>query len=127
VAVTKEIVSDEKEKPVLNEEILAKLLEAAWVLQEHNRAQQKLDLSLEMHSEQLREREQASRIIPPPSTAPLAEPGPPAAATPPTMPAIISPWPPEPARALAPLALPPPAGSPSSTASEPSEGLSGHR
>jgi hypothetical protein len=82
VLVAKEIVSDEKEKPVLNEEILAKLLEAAWVLQEHNRAQQKLDLSLEMHSEQLREREQASRIIPPPSSAPLAEPGPPAAATP---------------------------------------------
>jgi GAF domain-containing protein len=57
---TKEIVSDEKDKPVLNEEILAKLLEAAWVLQEHNRAQQKVDLNLELHSEQLREREQAS-------------------------------------------------------------------
>lgn len=77
--VAKEIVSDEKEKPVLNEEILAKLLEAAWVLQEHNRAQQKLDLNLERHSEQLREREQANRI-PPPPPAPLApEPGPAAA------------------------------------------------
>lgn len=61
MAVTKEIVSDEKHKPVLNEEILAKLLEAAWVLQEHNRAQQKVDLSLELHSEQLREQEQTTR------------------------------------------------------------------
>jgi hypothetical protein len=61
VIVAKEIVSDEKHKPVMNEEILAKLLEAAWVLQEHNRAQQKVDLSLELHSEQLREQEQATR------------------------------------------------------------------
>jgi GAF domain len=61
VIVANEIVSDEKHKPVLNEEILAKLLEAAWVLQEHNRAQQKVDLSLELHSEQLREQEQATR------------------------------------------------------------------
>jgi GAF domain-containing protein len=68
VLVAKEIVSDEKDKPVLNEEILAKLLEAAWVLQEHNRAQQKVDLSLEMHSEQLREREQANRIAATPTT-----------------------------------------------------------
>jgi GAF domain-containing protein len=75
VLVAKEIVSDEKQKPVLNEEILAKLLEAAWVLQEHNRAQQKVDLNLEMHSEQLREREQANRVSPPP-TALAAEPEP---------------------------------------------------
>jgi GAF domain-containing protein len=73
VLVAKEIVSDEKAKPVLNEDILAKLLEAAWVLQEHNRAQQKVDLSLEMHSEQLREREQANRITPAPLAASVAE------------------------------------------------------
>jgi GAF domain-containing protein len=79
VLVAKEIVSDEKQKPVLNEEILAKLLEAAWVLQEHNRAQQKVDLSLEMHSEQLREREQAIRIAPAPAAASAAEPAPAAA------------------------------------------------
>ena len=77
--VAKEIVSDEKEKPVLNEEILAKLLEAAWVLQEHNRAQQRVDLNLEMHSEHLREREQASRVVPPPPAASVAEPKPSAA------------------------------------------------
>ncbi|HEY6368966.1 MAG TPA: GAF domain-containing protein, partial [Candidatus Sulfotelmatobacter sp.] len=35
--VDKEIVSEEKNKPVLDEQTLAKLLEAAYVLQEHNR------------------------------------------------------------------------------------------
>lgn len=58
--MAKEIVSDEKDKPVLNEEILGKLLEAAWVLQEHNREQQRVDLNLELHSEQLREEQLAS-------------------------------------------------------------------
>ncbi len=71
--VAKEIVADEKNKPVLNEEILAKLLEAAWVLQEHNRAQQKVDLSLEMHSEQLRELDQAKSVSAFPSSTVLAE------------------------------------------------------
>ncbi|HEY6769022.1 MAG TPA: GAF domain-containing protein [Candidatus Sulfotelmatobacter sp.] len=60
--MAKEIVSDEKEKPVLNEEILGKLLEAAYVLQQHNRAQERVDLSLEMQSEQLREQQQADRL-----------------------------------------------------------------
>jgi predicted amidophosphoribosyltransferase len=69
VIAAKEIVSDEKNKLVLNEEIFAKLLEAAWVLQEHNRAQEKVDLSLELHSEQLREQEQARRISAPPAAA----------------------------------------------------------
>jgi L-methionine (R)-S-oxide reductase len=72
--VAKEIVSDEKNKLVLNEEIFAKLLEAAWVLQEHNRAQEKVDLSLELHSEQLREQEQAHRIsVPPPAASPAKD------------------------------------------------------
>ena len=35
--VEKEIVSEDKPKPVLDEETLDKLLEAAYVLQEHNR------------------------------------------------------------------------------------------
>ena len=42
----KEIVSDEKDNPVFDEETLAKLLEAAYVLQEHNRELQELGLSL---------------------------------------------------------------------------------
>jgi GAF domain-containing protein len=67
--VAKEIVSDEKDKPVLNEEILGKLLEAAWVLQEHNRAQQRVDLNLELHSEQLREEQQASLVTEPSAQA----------------------------------------------------------
>jgi hypothetical protein len=73
VIAAKEIVSDEKNKLVLNEEIFAKLLEAAWVLQEHNRAQEKVDLSLELHSEQLREQEQARRISVLPPAAPPAK------------------------------------------------------
>jgi GAF domain-containing protein len=78
--LVKEIVSDEKDKPVLNEEILGKLLEAAWVLQEHNREQQRLDLNLELHSEQLREEQQANRFaapipeVPFPADAPSSAP-----------------------------------------------------
>jgi putative methionine-R-sulfoxide reductase with GAF domain len=39
--------SDKKETPVLNEEILGKLLEAAYVLQEHNRLMQEMELRVE--------------------------------------------------------------------------------
>jgi GAF domain-containing protein len=49
-------VSEEKEQPVLDEQILGKLLEAAYVLQEHNRAMQKLGLNLELQRERLNER-----------------------------------------------------------------------
>ncbi len=77
--VVKEIVSDEKDKPILNEEILGKLLEAAYVLQEHNRALQKVELNLELQSEQLRERQQAQRIAAPPPRTPDAENEPPPA------------------------------------------------
>jgi GAF domain-containing protein len=44
-------VSDQ-EKPVFDEQTLARVLEAAYVLQEHNRA---MELSLELQSDQLRE------------------------------------------------------------------------
>ena len=54
-----ETVSDEKQKPVLDEKALERLLEAAFVLQEHNREQEKLDLSLELQSEHLRQQESA--------------------------------------------------------------------
>jgi hypothetical protein len=43
--------------PVLDEAVFEKLLEAAYVLQEHNRKMRELEQSLESQSEQLRERE----------------------------------------------------------------------
>src|SRR5437879_4518353 len=46
--VEKGIVSEEKPKPVLDEQTLAKLLEAAYVLQEHNREVQEMELGLDL-------------------------------------------------------------------------------
>jgi len=46
-------VSDENNKPVFDEGSLAKLLEAAYVLQEHNRELQHLELNLELQREQM--------------------------------------------------------------------------
>jgi putative methionine-R-sulfoxide reductase with GAF domain len=46
--VDKEIESEKKDKPVLNEELLGKLLEAAYVLQEHNRRTHKMELGVAM-------------------------------------------------------------------------------
>ncbi len=51
--VEKEIVSEEKDKPVLDEPTLAKLLEAAYVLQEHNRELQEMELGLDLKRDQL--------------------------------------------------------------------------
>ena len=51
------IVTDEKNKPRLDEQTFAKLLEAAYVLQEHNRKMRRVEESLELHSEQLRQQE----------------------------------------------------------------------
>jgi putative methionine-R-sulfoxide reductase with GAF domain len=48
-------VTDKKNKPVLDEQTFQKLLEAAFVLQEHNREVRQMEESLEMHSEQLRQ------------------------------------------------------------------------
>jgi putative methionine-R-sulfoxide reductase with GAF domain len=56
---TKELVTEEKNKPVLDEQTFGKLLEAAYVLQEHNREMQLLEASLELHSERLRQMEEA--------------------------------------------------------------------
>jgi putative methionine-R-sulfoxide reductase with GAF domain len=50
-------VTDEKNKPRLDEQTFAKLLEAAYVLQEHNRKMRRVEESLELHSEQLRQQE----------------------------------------------------------------------
>jgi GAF domain-containing protein/ribosomal protein L37E len=51
--VDKEIVSEEKSKPVFDEQTLAKLLEAAYVLQEHNRELQGMDLGLELKKDRI--------------------------------------------------------------------------
>jgi putative methionine-R-sulfoxide reductase with GAF domain/predicted RNA-binding Zn-ribbon protein involved in translation (DUF1610 family) len=50
-----EIVSDQKSKPVLDERALERLLEAAFVLQEHNRERQTLEQNLGLQSSQPRE------------------------------------------------------------------------
>ena len=44
-------MSEEKDKPVVDEQTLAKLLEAAFVLQEHNRKRQETELELELKKE----------------------------------------------------------------------------
>jgi GAF domain-containing protein len=56
--VEKEIVSEEKDKPVsdkpvLDEQTLAKLLEAAYVLQEHNRELQEMELGLDLKRDEI--------------------------------------------------------------------------
>jgi GAF domain-containing protein/ribosomal protein L37E len=58
--VEKEIVSEEKDKPVLDEQTLGKLLEAAYVLQEHNRELQEMDLGLSLKREQLEAEERSA-------------------------------------------------------------------
>lgn len=57
------IVSDQKNKPVLDEQTFGKLLEAAFVLQEHNRKMRALEESLESQNEQLREQELAKQAL----------------------------------------------------------------
>jgi putative methionine-R-sulfoxide reductase with GAF domain len=50
----REILTDLKNKPSLDEQTFSKLLEAAFVLQEHNREMRQMETSLELQSEQLR-------------------------------------------------------------------------
>ena len=50
-------MTDEKNKSGLDEQTFEKLLEAAYVLQEHNREMRQMEESLELHSEQLRQQE----------------------------------------------------------------------
>jgi len=52
--VGKEIVSEEKVKPVRDEQTLAKLLEAAYVLQEHNREMLEMELRLDLKPDDLK-------------------------------------------------------------------------
>ena len=49
----KGIVSEEKKKPVLDEHTLGKLLEAAYVLQEHNRELRELELGLDLKRDKI--------------------------------------------------------------------------
>jgi putative methionine-R-sulfoxide reductase with GAF domain len=69
-------------KPVLDEQTFGRLLEAAFVLQEHNRALHKLERNLEVHSEHLAAVEIAAQksplsILPAPEAdAPASEPTP---------------------------------------------------
>jgi GAF domain-containing protein len=53
------IVSEEKHKPVLDEQTLAKLLEAAYVLQEHNREVRELELGLDLKRDQIEAEEKS--------------------------------------------------------------------
>jgi GAF domain-containing protein/ribosomal protein L37E len=62
--VEKEIVSEEKNKPVLDEQTLAKLLEAAYVLQEHNRELHEMELGLELKRDQIEAEERSAPASP---------------------------------------------------------------
>jgi GAF domain-containing protein len=68
--VEKEIVSEEKDKPVLDEHTLGKLLEAAYVMQEHNRELQEMDLGLSLKREQLEAEERSATPSPHDGDAP---------------------------------------------------------
>jgi len=69
--------SQEKDKPVLDEQTLAKLLEAAYVLQEHNREMQQLELCLELKRDRLEAEDRAnSPQAPAAKTQPTVTPGP---------------------------------------------------
>jgi GAF domain-containing protein/ribosomal protein L37E len=51
--VAKQVASETKKKPVLDEQALGKLLEAAYVLQQHNREMQELELGLELKRDEV--------------------------------------------------------------------------
>jgi putative methionine-R-sulfoxide reductase with GAF domain len=60
VIAAKNIVTDQEKTPGLDEQTFGKLVEAAYVLQEHSREMRKMEESLELHSQQLREQESAA-------------------------------------------------------------------
>jgi putative methionine-R-sulfoxide reductase with GAF domain len=68
--VDKKIGSEKKDKPVLNEDLLGKLLEAAYVLQEHNRRTRGMELSVELD-----ERERETKTAPVETSAAQASTG----------------------------------------------------
>jgi len=69
--VKKKIASEDKKKPILDEQALDKLLEAAFVLQEHNRAMQELELALELKCDEVEAQNRADS--PSPGTPPESE------------------------------------------------------
>jgi putative methionine-R-sulfoxide reductase with GAF domain len=62
--LNKGIVSEEKPKPVLDEQTLAKLLEAAYVLQEHNREVQEMELGLDLKRDEAEARDKTELPAP---------------------------------------------------------------
>jgi putative methionine-R-sulfoxide reductase with GAF domain len=58
-------VTDENHRPGLDEQTFGKLIEAAYVLQEHNREMREMEESLELHSEQLRQEQSAAEVASP--------------------------------------------------------------
>jgi GAF domain len=62
-------VTDQDKKPVLDEQTFERLLEAAYVLQEHNRKMRELDQSLESQRDQLIQQELAHEALQPRSTS----------------------------------------------------------
>jgi len=72
VQTGKKILTDEKNKPVLNEQTFDKLLESAYVIQEHQRKVREVEEKLESRSERLRERE-AAQPDPLPESKPALE------------------------------------------------------
>ena len=55
-------MTDQKNKPVLDEQTFEKLLEAAYVMQEHNRKMRELEERMESRERRLREQEAANQV-----------------------------------------------------------------
>ena len=62
-------MSEEKRKPALDEQTLAKLLEAAYVLQEHNRELRQLELGSDLKREEAKQEEEAQQKADTPAPA----------------------------------------------------------
>ncbi len=65
-------MTDEKNNPVLDERTFDKLLEAAYVIQEHSRRAREVEEKMESHLERLREQEQDSAEHSLPASQPVA-------------------------------------------------------
>lgn len=57
------VVSDDQNKPVLDEQTFHKLLEAAHVLQQHARSLREMQERMEIHSDRLREQEATAQTV----------------------------------------------------------------
>ena len=67
--MAREIVLEKKDKPVFDEQTLAKVLEAAYLLQEHNRELREMELRIDSRAHP-QDRGQAVRTAPPSSSRP---------------------------------------------------------